>query len=749
VVSRRRAYIAQRQARQESEKRALQLQTAAEIARETTGTLTLNDLLSRAVTLVGDRYGYYHAAIYLIDDTGFNVRIRAAAGAAQQELLSQGLTLPVGAGSVVGIAAKSGETQVNNQLISTEQTPVHTILKRTRSEMAIPMKIGARVIGVLDVHSDHEDDFTSEEGQVLQILADQLAVAVDNARSYEIANQAFQQARQRAQEMTLMFNVSQALSSAPLNPEEIAAIITEQFARVLEVPQCTLSFLINEDDRTLIRLLGAFGVIENPDQSAEERAFSLNDHPILQKAVDTASPIIAQKNDEGLSQHIKQFLQERGIQTLLALPLAVKGSAIGAIELISHQWPRYYSPDQVNLAMALANAAAVALENARLYEEQRQTAERLKEVDQLKTQFLANMSHELRTPLNSIIGFSRVILKGIDGPISEHQQQDLTAIYNSGQHLLNLINDILDLSKIEAGKMELMVENVNLNELVNSVMSTAVGLTKEKPIQLLVDVPEGLPEISIDRTRIRQVLINLIANAAKFTEAGYIKVSARLQSTEDDRAEIRVSVTDSGPGISLADQSKLFKAFSQVDASPTRKSGGTGLGLSISRHLVELHGGRMGVESEPEAGSTFFFTLPLQATATLKNEPVPQGVILSLDDNQQVIALYQRYLKDLGLQVIPVTDPAELLQLAFKYQPVAITLDLVLSQADGWKILEQIKQHPDTSRIPVIVCSILTEQSRASQLGAAEYLVKPILEDDLQAAVTRVLDHTSKPPQEI
>ncbi len=230
----------------------------------------------------------------------------------------------------------------------------------------------------------------------------------------------------------------------------------------------------------------------------------------------------------------------------------------------------------------------------------------------MKSQFLANMSHELRTPLNSIIGFSRVILKGIDGEINDIQRQDLTSIYNSGQHLLGLINDVLDISKIEAGKMELQFDDVNIIELINSVMSTAVGLVKDKPIKLRHILPESLPIVSADNTRIRQVLLNFLSNAAKFTEEGSITVKAIETLSPDGEPEILVSVTDTGEGIAREDRDKLFQPFSQVDDSPTRKSGGTGLGLSICRSFMEMHQGRIGLLwSEVGQGSTFFFALPI------------------------------------------------------------------------------------------------------------------------------------------
>ncbi len=245
------------------------------------------------------------------------------------------------------------------------------------------------------------------------------------------------------------------------------------------------------------------------------------------------------------------------------------------------------------------------------------------------------MSYELRTPLNSIIGFSRVILKGIDGPVNETQKQDLNAIYNSGQHLLTLINNILDLSKIDAGKMELQITELNLSDLVNGVMSTAVGLVKDKPIRLSHTIPADLPTVQADQTRVRQILLNFVSNATKFTEKGTITVTAAPVVSPVGKQEVMITISDTGEGIAQDDLGKLFQPFSQVDDSPTRKTGGTGLGLSICRSMVEMHGGRIGVlKSEPGKGSTFYFTLPT-ALPDRVIEPAPQenNLILAIDDD--------------------------------------------------------------------------------------------------------------------
>lgn len=321
-------------------------------------------------------------------------------------------------------------------------------------------------------------------------------------------------------------------------------------------------------------------------------------------------------DDEGAIRPIREVLEEPARESRLqegqlVVPILAGEDILGEIEFEEPE--RAWSEEDRQLVEEIARQLGLALQDARSHQLTQHALEEMREADQLKSQFLANMSHELRTPLNSIIGFSKVILKGIDGPVTDTQREDLTAIYNAGQHLLGLISDMLDISRIEAGKLDLSFEDVNVTEIMEGVMTTAIGLVKDKPIELITDVPDDLPTITADRMRVRQVLLNLVSNAAKFTEEGQIAVSAR-HVTEPD-PEILVAVADTGIGISEEDVEKLFEPFSQVDPSPTRKSGGSGLGLSIARHLVELHGGRIWVESTLGEGSTFAFTLPLEPPA--------------------------------------------------------------------------------------------------------------------------------------
>lgn len=533
------------------------LAASSEIGRLVTSTLSLDIIFSRTVRLVKERFNMYYAAIFIVEEAGFTAKLREGTDQAGAEMKEQGHSILVGSKSVIGKVTQSGEVVViNNVAFDSMYTP-NPLLPETQSEAGIPLRVGNRIIGALNIQSSQLEAFSQDEIAALQTLADQVAVAIDNARSFELSQQA-----------------------------------------VME----------------------------------------------------------------------------------------------------------------------------------------------MREIDRLKSQFLANMSHELRTPLNSIIGFSRVILKGIDGPVSELQQQDLTAIYNSGQHLLGLINDVLDLSKIEAGKMELAFDEVNMADITNSVISTMSGLIKDRPVEMKRIIEANVPTVRADAIRIRQVLINLISNASKFTDEGDILVEVGVRPGPTGRNEVRVSVTDTGTGISEEDQAKLFQAFSQVDDSPTRKTGGTGLGLSICQHLVNMHGGRIWVESVVGKGSTFHFTLPFYRMETLNSSSLPatNKIILAIDDDPQVIGLYERYLHPQGYQVIPLTDPSRALERAKQLRPFAITLDIMMPGIDGWTVLDLLKGDPDTRHIPVIVCSIIEDLEKGFSLGASDYLVKPILEDDLVNSLDRL-----------
>jgi signal transduction histidine kinase/CheY-like chemotaxis protein len=602
-----------------------------------------------------------------------------------------------------------------------------------RAVISVPLQTQRGTLtGVLAYTHTQPGALREEQLPLIESIAGQVAVALEN----DLLRQQQQTQNYSAQALA---RAAQAMTRT-LDEAELHQIVAEQ---LLESFRPNAVALLHWDPATnTFRTLA----LRQGDAPAAEDAWPAPGESMPATRRADLLKVIHERQG-----HIRLVSEAPGDQAResMVLPLLYGGEVEGVVEVVHTGPARGLSSADMELFQSILTAAASALQSARLYELQRQTAERLAEVDRLKSQFLANMSHELRTPLNSIIGFSRVILKGIDGPLTDLQTQDLTSINNAGQHLLGLINDILDMARIEAGKMELVLDEMDLRDTLRSVLSTAVALVKDKNVELREDIDPHLPTVRADAMRVRQVLLNLLSNAAKFTDHGYITLRARpveAVGLHSGRLEpfVEISVTDSGPGIAPEDMARLFEPFSQVDASATRKVGGTGLGLSICRQLIELHNGRIWVESEVGRGSTFLFILPAgPAEAGAEAEPGPAAhgqarIVLAVDDDPGIIGLYRRYLEPHGYQVIGVTRSTEAITRAAELRPAAILLDVMMPNRDGWQVLAELKRSEVTSSIPVIMCTLASEPERAYDLGAAGYLSKPIIESDLVEALKNV-----------
>jgi len=356
-----------------------------------------------------------------------------------------------------------------------------------------------------------------------------------------------------------------------------------------------------------------------------------------------------------------------------------------------------------------------------------------------KDQFLSTMSHELRTPLNAVLGFSDLLADERYGPLNERQQRYVSHIHTGGKHLLSLISDILDLSKIEAGRMELAIESLRVETVFGEVLSAMQPLADKKSQEMTKSVEAGL-SVRADSTRFKQVLMNLLGNAIKFTPSGgRIAVAARLV---EDR--VRVDVRDNGPGIPPEEQKRIFEAFYRLRESG-KKTEGTGLGLAITHRLVELHGGELRLDSEIGQGSCFHFCLPvavgmrepLSAKIELCQRSAVPARILVIEDDRAAAQLIQSQLTSAGYESILCDRPQDALEMATEFRPSAITLDIVMKPKNGWEILTQLKRDPRTAQIPIIVVSIVDHPSMGALLGADEYLVKPVDRATLLAAIER------------
>ena len=372
----------------------------------------------------------------------------------------------------------------------------------------------------------------------------------------------------------------------------------------------------------------------------------------------------------------------------------------------------------------------------------------LQRADRLKSEFLATMSHELRTPLNSIIGFAEILQDEICGELNDEQKEFVQDIQDSGQHLLTMINDILDLSKIEAGRMELTPEEFAMEQALEEVQTVIMGMANKKHVQLHCNVLPRDFGVFADKVKFKQIMYNLLSNAVKFTpEGGDVTTRAEILATE-----IQVSVTDTGIGIRPEDQQLLFQSFQQLDSSYSREYQGTGLGLSLTKRLVELHDGTIWVDSEYGHGSTFTFTLPIQVAeqylqgAQIERVALEMSVqqederptILVAEDNPQAARLLAVYLREAGYNTVLARDGEEAIELAHAVRPFAMTLDIMLPKKDGWEVLKDLKASSDLESIPVIIISIVDEQEVGLGLGAVSYLVKPIQKEDLLKSLSRL-----------
>ncbi|HUZ96959.1 MAG TPA: response regulator, partial [Edaphobacter sp.] len=360
-----------------------------------------------------------------------------------------------------------------------------------------------------------------------------------------------------------------------------------------------------------------------------------------------------------------------------------------------------------------------------------------------KDQFLSTMSHELRTPLNAVLGFSDLLSEERYGPLNERQQRYVTHIHTGGKHLLRLINDILDLSKIEAGHLQLAIESVPIPTSFSEVLDTLRPLADKKSQTL---VRHAAPDLSVraDATRFKQILMNLLGNAIKFTpEGGQIEFAAKQLGEF-----VRVEVRDSGPGIPLGEQQRIFEAFYRLGQGGKAPEG-TGLGLAITQRLVELHGGQLGLESQPGSGSCFYFTLPV--APTVQREKVcktesgfnarASARILVIEDDLASAQLIESQLALSGYDVVLCDQPRHAVEMAADLRPDAITLDIMMKPVNGWELLSNLRSHPRTATIPVVVVSIIDQPAIGALLGADEYVVKPVKKETLLAAVERCLNH--------
>jgi signal transduction histidine kinase len=524
------------------------------------------------------------------------------------EFLDEMHRTPVDPGA--GIIRRAVETGLPVQMPDLEASPdvmISDISLREGFRALLAVPVGReRVTHGMVVFRRAPGAFDERAVSLLSALANQSKVAIENARLFREVESQRVQLEHLSRNLEQLYRLSTAVQE-PLS-------LREQLTRVLEAAREVVTidrfyiWAVTADGEMLRGLAGA-GLSD-----ADRADFAAIDIPLasagaMYKAYREGVPLVVNE-DYPLTPDLRlrpPYSHLRAIRTkrFLVVPMIARGRTVGLLTADNKHSEQPILARTVDLLQIFASHAAVAIDNARLFQEIEEKGRQLEAASKHKSQFLANMSHELRTPLNAILGYTELVLDRIYGDVPERMGEVMERIDKSGRHLLGLINDVLDLSKIEAGALTLSVGEYSMNEVVQAAVTAVEALADEKKLGLKVTVASGLPVGSGDERRLTQVLLNLLGNAIKFTETGEVRVEA----THSDGAFL-VAVTDTGPGINAVDQRRIFEEFQQGDASSTRKKGGTGLGLAIAKRIVEMHGGSLGVESVVGVGSRFWFTVP-------------------------------------------------------------------------------------------------------------------------------------------
>jgi signal transduction histidine kinase/CheY-like chemotaxis protein len=607
-----------------------------------------------------------------------------------------------------------------------------------RCIVGVPMLREGKPIGGIVVWRSVPELFPDKQIKLLKTFADQAVIAIENVRL-------FQELTRSIEELKALGEIGQTISSTLDLETVLQTIVT----RAVELSKTDAGTIYEFDEAEQVFIPRAnYGLDEETINAVRESRQRVGDKSSIGRAAATRAPFqIPDLLNE--PSYPMRVIQKAGFRALLCVPLLREDRIIGGL-VVRRKAAGEFPREILDLIQTFATQSALAIQNARLFREIEDKGRQLELASQHKSQFLANMSHELRTPLNAIIGYSEMLQEEAEDLGQEGFLPDLNNIHVAGKHLLSLINDILDLSKVEAGKMELFLESFDIATVVRDVIATIQPLVAKNANALHVDCADDLGAMRADLVKVRQALFNLLSNACKFTERGTITLTVSGE-TADRAFWIIFRVNDTGIGMIPEQMEKLFQAFSQADASTTRQFGGTGLGLAISRKFCQMMGGDIAVESTYGEGSTFTIRLPVtvadaKVTAERRTEetpasgePLPESAptVLVIDDDPTARDLMQRFLNKEGLRVVAAADGKEGLQLAKVERPDAITLDVLMPGMDGWAVLTALKADPALAEIPVIMLTIIDEKQVGYTLGATEYLTKPIDWKRLTAVLKR------------
>jgi len=540
----------------------------------------------------------YFVSVYLYEASTRQLVLAAGTGQAGEQMKKEGKVYSIDAvPSLIAQAGRERQPVVIDDVTKSEAFFPNPYLPETHSEAAIPMLVQDDLVGVLGLQSVKFNYFTESGQQIMVTLAEQIGVAVKNAQLYEDITE-------RTHDLQIVSEVSRDVTQV-LKLDELLPRLVEKTKEGFGLYFASLYLYDSSSQRLVLEAgTGEGGKV----MKVEGKAYSIDAFPsLIAQAGREQQAVVINDVTQSDAHYPNPHLPETRSEA--AIPMLFQNELVGVLGVQSIKTDHFQKTNLQTL-FTLAEQIAVAITNARLYEEQLQVVEQLRKVDAMKSQFLASMSHELRTPMNAIINFVEMVAAGLIGPINPEQKELLEQSLQSSKHLLHLINDVLDISKIQADRLTLFVEeDVNVREEIKSVLDMASPLIKEKikSLQIVTDIDEDLPIIAGDKRRIRQILLNLLSNAIKFTEKGTVTLSVKNQGNQ-----LILAVIDTGPGIPEEAQTMIFDPFVQ-GADGIKQTGGTGLGLPIARSLVQAHGGKLWLESEPGEGAAFYFSLPVNS----------------------------------------------------------------------------------------------------------------------------------------
>ena len=602
-----------------------------------------------------------------------------------------------------------------------------------RTTMGAPMLVDDEVVGALSLWRNDVAPFDQREMAIVSAFAGQAAMAVTAVRLVQQLEARRAELAQKVEQLEALREVGEAVSSS-LDPADVLATIVMHAVKlsgtdggsIMEYSERDRSFRVRSVHRT--------------DPEVVERLRSVRidlDETLVGRAARQRQPIaVADLGAVELDPHLR-VLHDAGWRSVLAVPLLREDRIVGSL-VVRRKRPGGFTAETVELLETFASQSALALLNAQLYRELQQQSAELELASRHKSEFLASMSHELRTPLNAVLGFSEVLLERLFGDINERQEEYLRDIHGSGKHLLELLNEILDLSKVEAGRMELEPTTFPLRPLLDGCAAMLRERAAAHAITVDVSVDDDVDLVHADELRLKQVVLNLMSNAVKFTEdGGSVRLEARCRP-----GAVEIIVSDTGVGIPEADRERIFESFQQGGRGSSHEEG-TGLGLTLSRRLVELLGGHLWLESEVGVGSTFGVVIPDGLPRQEAADEAGAGVghrarVLVVEDDRPSIDLLSAFLAGEPLDVTVARDGVSGLEAVRRTSPAAVLLDIRLPGLDGWTVLHELKADPTTREIPVIVVSMLDERSRGLSAGAVEYLVKPVTRESVLAALASV-----------